>query len=71
MCDASTVMNLLKQCQALESSCALLATRLSAYALAHKDDMLTTEVKKLKTQLEKIAVSLTDVTRDLHVCTLL
>lgn len=66
VCDASTVMNLLKQCQALESSCALLATRLSAYALAHKDDMLTTEVKKLKTQLEKIAVSLTDVTRDLH-----
>lgn len=66
VCDASTVMNLLKQCQALESSCALLATRLSAYALAHKDDMLATEVKKLKTQLEKIAVSLTDVTRDLH-----
>ncbi|XP_063611857.1 uncharacterized protein LOC134785444 [Penaeus indicus] len=66
VCDASTVMNLLKQCQALESSCALLATRLSAYALAHRDDMLTTEAKKLKTQLEKIAVSLTDVTRDLH-----
>ncbi|XP_071522132.1 uncharacterized protein [Panulirus ornatus] len=66
VCDATTVMKLMKQCQALEASCALLVSRLESYAVRHRDDVLSSEVKKIKSQMDQVAVSLTDATRDLH-----
>ncbi|KAG7153697.1 Serendipity locus protein alpha-like [Homarus americanus] len=66
VCDATTVIKLLKQCQALDTSCVLLVSRLASHALSHKDDVLSSEAKRIKGQLNKVTDSLTDATRDLH-----
>ncbi|KAK8732855.1 hypothetical protein OTU49_006965 [Cherax quadricarinatus] len=66
VCDATTVLKLLKQCQDLETSCALLVSRLALYAKSCRDDVLLDEIKRIKIQLDKVTDSLTDATRDLH-----
>ncbi|XP_069163138.1 uncharacterized protein Sry-alpha isoform X2 [Procambarus clarkii] len=66
VCDATTVIKLLKQCLDLEKSCALLVSRLTLYAASLMDDVLSAEIKRVKKQLDKVTDSLTDATRDLH-----
>ncbi|KAK7079236.1 hypothetical protein SK128_006063 [Halocaridina rubra] len=66
LCDASTVMALLKQCQSLRSACSLLIFQLSCYAQSCKDAVLSSEVQRVKERLDNIIDSLSDFTRDLH-----
>ncbi|XP_064095425.1 uncharacterized protein LOC135207535 [Macrobrachium nipponense] len=66
VCDATSVMKLLKQCQSVKNACELLVSCLSSHAHCQRDTVLGSEVQSVRSRLDKVIDSLTDFTRDLH-----
>ena len=67
VCDASTVLNLLKQCQSLQDSASLLVSRITSHGNAVHDTQLLSDVKQCGPKLSRITQDITDATRELYV----